>query len=96
MFANQHLEMGKGSLNVGVIGIRIVKYDVLGLMREEKVEKKCKDEPEDHSPRNKNDHNLLISIFLLPLLPLLLHTLRLIGIVLIHKDLKMRFGYRFV
>ena len=96
MFADQHLEMGEGSLYVGVIGVRIVKYDVLRLVREEKVEKKCKDESEYHSPRDKNDHKFLIPIFLLPLLPLLLHTLRVLGVMLIHKDLEMRFRHRFV
>ena len=81
--------MREGSLYVGVIGIRIVEYYMLGLVSEEKVEKECKDESEEDGSRDKNDHEFLVSLFFLSFLPLLFNGLRIIRVVLIYKDFKM-------
>ena len=46
MFADEDLDVGEGSLNVGVIWVGVVEDDMFGRVGEENVEKQCKDESE--------------------------------------------------
>ena len=88
--------MRKRGLNVGVIWVRVIEYNVFGLVCEEGVEEYGKDESKENGSWDEYDHKSSISLLLLTFLPLLFYGLWIIRVMLINKDLKMWSWYMFL